>query len=279
MMILVDGNVTELIAIADRGLQYGDGLFETLAVIDGQLQFWHKHMQRLEEGCERLAIPMPDSQQLLNEVRQVIDQESPSIVKIIISRGQGGRGYRPPQPCQPSRIISRHVWPDYPADMSVTGVKLRYCDTPLGSSPALAGMKHLNRLEQVLARNEWQSLDIFEGLMLDVNGNIIEGTMSNLFFVDGDGLHTPDLSQSGVKGIMRDQVFAMAEALDIPVQMGHYRKKDLAQASEVFICNSIIGIVSVYQLAEKQYAFGPTTQSLIFKLKQTHLDHHFHETI
>ncbi len=278
-MILVNGISTELIAVADRGLQYGDGLFETIAVNNGQLQFWQPHMQRLKLGCERLAIPAPDQQQLLKEARQLIKQQSHCIIKIIISRGQGGRGYRPPQDCQPSRIISCHAWPDYPVDMQTKGVALRYCETPLAVNPALASIKHLNRLEQVMARNEWRSPDIFEGLMLDLNGNVVEGTMSNLFFVNAEGLCTPDLSQAGVKGVMRDQVLAMVESLAIPVQIGHYNKTALNQVDELFICNSIIGIVPVCQLAGRELQAGRVTQRLIVELEQASLDNHLHETI
>jgi len=278
-MILVNSEQSDQIAVADRGLQYGDGLFETIAVLNGQLQFWQHHMARLSEGCGRLGIPEPAIPLLLNEARKAAQGQAKGIIKIIITRGQGGRGYRAPKPAQPSRIVAFHPWPDYPEQMHSDGVVLRYCRTMLGISPALAGLKHLNRLEQVLARSEWDEPEIFEGVMSDVNGHLVEGTMSNIFFVDAWGLHTPDLSYNGVSGIMRGRILAMAEALGMYCQTGRFSHRELNQADELFICNSIIGIVPVRELEGLQKQPGPVAQKIIIELNKLRLDNSQHESV
>lgn len=278
-MILLNGQPDDRIAINDRGVQYGDGLFETIAVLNGQLQFWQRHMERLSESCERLGLKRPDRGLLLDEARQVVAGRRQAILKIIISRGQGGRGYRPPESAHNTRIVSVHDWPAYPTDMYSQGVAVRVCHTPIGLSPALAGMKHLNRLEQVLARAEWRDSSIFEGLMLDPQHHVVEGTMSNLFFVNKTGLHTPSLAQAGVNGVMRNRVFELADRLGIRWQTGSYTVPDLEQAIELFICNSIIGIVPVRRLENCSKSVGLVSQQLIGELNQQRLDSSLHETV
>ena len=166
------------IAVADRGLQYGDGLFETLAVFDGQCPRFLDHYQRLSAGCDRLGLPQPDETLLLQEVAQAAQGKNKAVIKLIVTSGAGGRGYSRPAKLQTTRIVMLHDWPEYPQTNWQEGIALRFCQTRLGCNPTLAGIKHLNRLEQVLARNEWQGNEDAEGLMLDMNGNVIEATMS-----------------------------------------------------------------------------------------------------
>ena len=261
--VLVNGKPSQTLNTRDRGLQYGDGLFETLAIVEGQARHWPLHMQRLAKGCEHLGLPVPPS--LATESDQLCAGVKQGVLKIIVTRGVGGRGYRPPQPCHPSRYLEVFPWPDYPSANAITGVTIRLCETRLGINPALAGIKHLNRLEQVLARSEWQDMAIAEGLMRDVQGHIIEGTMSNLFIVKDGVLMTPDLSGCGVAGITRGRILALAAGIGLRANVRPLSLTDLRGADEVFLCNSLIGIWPVCRLLDTrsvQYLVGQATMQV-----------------
>ena len=264
-MILINGEPQDLISATDRGLHYGDGVFETLAIENGKPQFWSAHMERLLEGCSRLGFPQPDVALLEAETARVCDDSERAVVKIIITRGSGGRGYRPPASPELQRLIMSFPWPEY--SVPEKGITLRLCQTPLACNPMLAGIKHLNRLEQVLARSEWDDESIHEGLMLDPEGYVIEGTMSNLFAVRNGVLLTPDLGQCGVAGVMRRQVLSLAQNLGIPCEFTSLRVDDLMGMSELFVTNSLIGIWPVARLDETEYGEAPLTAQLKSALK------------
>lgn len=280
-MFLLNGEKAEALSLQDRGLQYGDGLFETIAVRNQQLEFWQRHMQRLLDGCQRLHISQPEPEQLLAEARQLLSGRTDAVLKIIITRGQGGRGYRAPDESatKPTSILADYDLPDYAAENQANGVAARYCDTKLATSPALAGIKHLNRLEQVLARSEWQDESIYEGLMLAAHGRVTEGTMSNLFFVKAGSLCTPDLSNSGVAGIMREVIIEIAAQQKIPLTIGHFSVADINSADELFISNSLIGVWPVRQLEQQQYSVGPMTQKIITAINAARFKDVTHEAI
>ena len=250
--ILVNGEESAVFSVQDRGLQYGHGLFETIAIKQGRLQDWDRHMVRLIKGCEQLSIKSPDLLVLKKEAQQLSDLVEQGVLKILYTCGEGGRGYRTPEESQPNRILSLSEWPDYPEGNTQTGVTIRLCETRLGSNPALAGIKHLNRLEQVLARSEWSDTGVLEGLMLDIRGQVIEGTMSNVFFVRNDTLCTPTLTQAGVAGIMREIVLELAEKLGVSTYIDDFTPTDIFQADEVFLTNSLIGIWPVNKILSDQ---------------------------
>ncbi len=261
-MILVNGVETEQISVTDRGLQYGDGLFETIAVVDGKPEFWGRHMARLQRGAEKLSIPLPPEELLLAEAEQIVgsDDSSHSVLKITITRGSGGRGYRPPESPTPTRILALSPWPEYPAGYYRTGARLHICKTRLGNNPSLAGIKHLNRLEQVIARDEWSDLEIAEGLMLDGENNLIEGTMSNIFFVKGDELITPELTKCGVAGVMRELLIDRLQGEEIPVTIRPISLGELDAFDEAFCSNSLIHIWPIRQIGDRGFsAPGPMT--------------------
>lgn len=268
--VLVNGKATDGLSALDRGLQYGDGLFETFRIREGVPEFWDRHIFRLARGCERLRLPAPPLEQLTDETRQLCDGRQAGVLKIIISRGRGGRGYALPEEVHPTRIVARFPAPTYPASHQQDGVVVRLCDTRLGMNPALAGLKHLNRLEQVLARAEWQDPTIAEGLMCDTEGRVVEGTMSNVFAVRDGRLLTPDLSRCGVAGILREVVLELAAKLGIPTQEGSLEIEDLMSSQEVFLTNSLIGIWPVRRIAERDVALGPVTQRLAAALEAEH---------
>ncbi|HEY8157698.1 MAG TPA: aminodeoxychorismate lyase [Methylobacter sp.] len=271
-MILINGESREHIEISDRGFQYGDGLFETIEVRDGQAVFLERHLQRLNAGCQRLHIPFSGIEVLRFEAEELcrrwVGNTHPvrAVLKIIITRGSGGRGYRQPDVIHPTRILSLHPYPDYPEVYRQQGIVARICATRLGLNPALAGIKHLNRLEQVLARAEWSDSSIQEGLMLDVNDYVIEGTMTNLFYVKDNSLHTAMLAQSGVAGIMRGIIMKISAGHGLLLVEHMFTKDELLSADEVFVCNSIIGIWPVNQIETTRFSVGPVTRNIQIQL-------------
>jgi 4-amino-4-deoxychorismate lyase len=259
---VINGEAVDCISSADRGLSYGDGVFETLAVEQGVPRFWQRHMTRLLAGCRRLLISDVDTGRLFEEAGALLAGEGRCVLKIVITRGIGGRGYGPAGCGQPTRILQRHVAPALPDAHYREGVRVRLCDSRLSRNPRLAGIKHLNRLEQVLARSEWDDPDIQEGLVLDVDGRLVEGTMSNVFLLAKGRLLTPVLSHCGVAGIMRSVVMEQARQLGLPVQAMAVSPDDLAQADEVFLTNSLIGIWPVRRIDARDYSVGPVTRQL-----------------
>lgn len=270
-MMIINGKITTAINALNRGLQYGDGLFETLAVINKKPQLWCQHIRRLSYGCIRLGMRMPDEALLEQEVMALCEQsDERGVIKIILTRGQSARGYRGNNSiCE--RIISLTDWPVVPTDRS-KGIHLRWCKTRLGMNTALAGIKHLNRLEQVLARNEWQDDAVAEGLMEDQRGHVIEGTMSNLFIVKNKQLLTAKLDQCGVAGIIRELICNNTLDHGITVKQCRLFKKNVLEADEVFMCNSLMGIWPVIQIDDGQqtqaYTLGPVSTQVRLSLQK-----------
>lgn len=262
LAMLVNGRSTEVLPANDRGLLYGDGVFETIAVRDGRPVQLDRHLGRLESGCRRLAInPVPVAQ-LSQEARRLAGQAQRAVLKIIVTRGAGGRGYRPePQAC-PTRIVGLHPWPDYPDSFRTQGIAATVCRTRLASNVALAGIKHLNRLEQVLARNEWAD-EYQEGVVLDMLGRPVEGTMSNLFLVRDGALLTPQLRECGVAGIMRERIMEYARDAGLPMRVAELDRADLNRAQGLFFCNAIIGIWPVRTLGRLRIAKHPLISTLV----------------
>lgn len=240
MKILVDGRETEQVPVSDRGLQYGDGLFETIAVRSGRPRLLGLHLERLASGCERLALPCPAAQVLRREVASVIEADE-QVVKVVLTRGVAGRGYRVPETASPTRIVMAYPAGKEAASLRAAGVKVRICTTRVATSPALAGLKHLGRLEHVLARSEWRDASIAEGLMLDGDGRVICGTQSNLFAVRAGQLLTPRLDRSGVAGVMRRAVLQWAAGRGIVASEAALFPADLHTAEELFLTNALIG--------------------------------------
>ena len=198
---LVNGVEGGAIAADDRGLFYGDGLFETMAVRNGRIRCFGLHMSRLGSGCARLGIPMLPLSLLEEECLQVLEGLGSGVVKLVLTRGTGPRGYRPPAEPTVTRIVIASAPRAVPGHED--GIVVRVCDTRLALSPILAGIKHLNRLEQVLACAEWNDPAIAEGIMLAADDRVIGATAANLFVVRHGRLYTPEIRDCGVAGVMR----------------------------------------------------------------------------
>jgi len=257
----VDGQPADALSLKDRGLAYGDGLFETIAVRDGKLVLLEGHLQRLALGCRRLAISA-DWAVLNAELRAYAQQLGDGVLKLIVTRGDSLRGYAANPSAQARRILQGSPPAAYPLAHAEQGVQLFPCSTRLSEQPLLAGLKHLNRLEQVLARAEWSDTEHAEGLMLDTSGRVIEGVFSNLFMVHDGALITADLSRCGVAGVMRGQLLFQAESDGIATQVTDIRLEQLHQADEVFVCNSVYGVWPVRGCGSARWSVGPLTRKL-----------------
>ncbi|MGH8135795.1 MAG: aminodeoxychorismate lyase [Steroidobacteraceae bacterium] len=255
MPVLVNGRAGGQLDPMDRGLQYGDGLFETLAVRNGRARFMAAHLARLAEGARRLALPLPDPDRLTGQIAAAWPKGR-GVVKLILTRGPAGRGYRPPVVAEPTLIVAGFEWPNWPAAAWTEGIRLRYCRTRLGQNPALAGIKHLNRLEQVLARAEWDDDRIAEGLMLDSMGQVISGTQTNIFAVIAGRAVTPTLDQCGVAGVMRNALCGWAAAEGGKVVECSLRPEELETATGIFVTNALIGAWPVRELEGRQLQAG-----------------------
>jgi 4-amino-4-deoxychorismate lyase len=265
---LVNGVESSAISVDDRGLQYGDGLFETMAAVNGRVRNFDRHMERLAVGCRRLGMPPPPVEQLAVECERALAGLGAGSVKIMLTRGPGPRSYRPPaEPSVTRVVVSSAPRPRTDPD---GGIVVRLCETPLGLNPRLAGLKHLNRLEQVLASAEWNDPAIAEGLMSSVDGRLVCATAANVFVVRAGRLVTPDIRDCGVAGVMRGIVLAAAEALGIPVDVTDLTAGQLLETEEVFLTNAITGIRPVGEVAgmARFAAPGPVTRRLRERIAQ-----------
>lgn len=255
--LLLDGQAEGTVSPLDRGLLYGDGLFETIRFVAGKAPLWARHMQRLQRGCERLGLPAVDPAQLEGEALRVVDGMDEAVVRITITRGRGERGYRLPVDPQPMRLVAAFAPPVLQAGEYRDGVTARICALRLASQPLLAGIKHLNRLEQVLARAEWSDPAVFEGLLCDESGRVISATMANLFAVIDGVLVTPALDRCGVEGVARAEILAMGhtQVRDLPLDL-------LGQAEEVFLSSSVRGILPLRTVGDMAFAAGPHARAL-----------------
>jgi 4-amino-4-deoxychorismate lyase len=265
----VNGTAQPEVSAADRGLQYGDGLFETMAVRQGRIVLLERHLARLARGCERLGIAAVPAAELLRDLQRAAGEPEVGVIKLIVTRGMQARGYRPDPKVLPTRIVTAYPDPGYPEAWAHEGVQLRVCALRLSEQPRLAGLKHLNRLEQVLARQEWSEREPQEGLLLDAAHRVIGGTMSNVFACIDGQLVTPSLERCGVAGVMREAVLRIAASRGVPCQQRDLPLTELLRAREIFLTNALIGLWPVSGLGDHRYR--PGALSLDFAAEVRHL--------
>jgi 4-amino-4-deoxychorismate lyase len=256
---LVDGAVSDRIDVRDRGLLYGDGVFETCLFVNGHAPLWPRHVERLRESCARLHLPRPEVAKLEREAVQVSAGMARAVVRMTLTRGSGERGYAAPRAMQPTRIVSAFPAPASARDWYRCGIRVRFCTTRLAAQPLLAGIKHLNRLEQVLARAEWDDTDIVEGMMCDTSGKVIGATAANVFAVIDGRLVTPALDRCGVAGVMRAEVMVQCA----PVAVREIGVDELMRAEEIFLTNAVRGVMPVTALESRTWPIGPIARRLI----------------
>lgn len=262
---LINGKPGDMVAIQDRGFQYGDGVFETMPVYQGEVLWFHQHYQRLQQGCQALKITIPEEELLLHEVRQLIENRERAIIKIIVTRGKSTRGYKAEPNALPTRVVTCTEW-NNPSILNIkSGIRLKLCETPVSRHPVLGSIKHLNRLENILARQEWKDNEYDEGVMCDASGNVIEGIMSNIFIYKDNKLITPRITSAGVKGIMRNWILEQEDTWAVEENEG-MTITDVMAADEVFMCNSLIGLWPVREFNDVQYQPGAVFHALYQKL-------------
>jgi len=262
-MILVNGRKQDHLPAADRGLHSGDGVFETTAGDAGRAPCLERHLARLAAGCAGLGIAAPEPATLEQECARACHGIERGVLKLMVTRGTGGRGYGAQQGAPATRIVARYPWPTYAGALRSAGVAVRICQTRLGRNLRLAGIKHLNRLEQVLARNEQDPGRRDEGLMLDDRDRVIEGIMSNVFIYRDGRLCTPQLLECGVAGIMRELVLeACRDITGSAPQIQQLSVDDLLSADECFLTNSLIGIWPVKSIEQHALHVGPVAREL-----------------
>ena len=259
---LVNGQQTG-VDPADRGLAYGDGLFETMGAVDGRIRWLDLHLDRLEDGCMRLAIPAPPRDVLEREIATNCPKQGRAIVKLIVTRGAGPRGYAPPDPATPTRVLAIAPWPEYSAARYRDGIPMRVCRLRLGENPALAGIKHLSRLEHVLAELELKDHGVEQGLLLDTGGRVVGGTHSNLFAAIGAEIVTPALTRCGIKGVMRRAVLEAAPGLGLASAERDLTLEQALGADELFMTNSLFGVCPVAAVDSRRFRVGPLTRRLM----------------
>lgn len=251
---LINGQASSGLSVLDRGLSYGDGVFRTILVKAGFPHHWNLQYQKLAEDCQALNISCPSEDVLLQDIKALFDDPLDAVAKIIVTRGESARGYGYPADISANRIVIKSQIPAYPAINQTHGVSLHLCQLRLGLQPKLAGVKHLNRLENVLARAEWNDVKIADGLLLDTHGNVIECTMSNVFARFGKDLITPSLDECGVAGTARALIIKNAAQLNLSVKVESMSLDKLMQADEMIICNSLLGAWQVVNLNGQQWA-------------------------
>jgi 4-amino-4-deoxychorismate lyase len=261
---LINGSFNQTISPLDRGFAYGDGVFRTMLMRNGLPDYWPAHYQKLVADCSAIGIVCPSAELLMSDLQQLFSVEEVAVAKIIITRGEGTRGYTPPAIIAPTRAVIKSKMPEYPPENFSEGVHLCICETRLANQPKLAGIKHLNRLENVLARMEWQDANIasgiVEGIMLDMHGNVIECTSANIFARFGEKLITPSLDLCGIAGITRQHVLDIAYKLSLVPAIEVFDLNKLYQADEMIICSSLYGawqVSSVQNFANVQQKRWP----------------------
>lgn len=255
--VLVDGAWRDAVPSSDRGLAYGDGVFETLLVADGAAIWWDAHLARLRRGCDALGIVAPAPELLAHEAALLMSGSTRAVLKLLVTRGGGTRGYACAAGIEPLRVLSLHEAAPVDAVAVRDGIQVRWCELTLALQPRLAGFKHLNRLEQVLARREWTDPAIAEGLLCDARGHATCATAANLFVVRGERVLTPRLDQCGIEGICRAWLMQATQ-----VEVVQIDRPAVEQADELFLASSLRGILPIARLDGRHWTPGPMTRRL-----------------
>ena len=251
---LINGSFDTTISPLDRGFAYGDGIFRTMKVTNGLPEYWPQHYQKLVADCAAINIVCPSAELLMSDIQALYTPTDTAVCKIIITRGEGERGYAPPAITAPMRVVLKTALRTYPANYLSEGVSLHVCKTQLARQPQLAGIKHLNRLENVLARMEWTDTNIADGILCDAENNVIECTAANIFARFGNTLVTPCLINCGVTGITRQHIIDIAHLVPLIVKIEPISLTQLFLADEVIICSSIYGAWQVKKIMQHTWA-------------------------
>lgn len=259
--VFIGERETAAIDPGNRGLAYGDGVFETMRVQRGGLPMWSRHLARLQDGAKRLGIAVPDAAFIEARIAEMTADSRSGVLKLLLTRGEGGRGYAPPLQVAPSWLLSLHPLPAAQA----SGLRLHWCETRLAIQPALAGIKHCNRLEQVLARAECERAGCDEGVMRDTAGNMVCATTANLLLLRDGGWVTPPVLDCGVAGVLRGWLLDQGLAQVAPVSPAQ-----LESADALALCNAVRGILPAGMLGARSWHPHPAVAHLQALLVETY---------
>ncbi|EHN8840941.1 aminodeoxychorismate lyase [Enterobacter hormaechei] len=268
-MFLINGLEQDTLPASDRATQFGDGCFTTARILDGDVCLLGAHILRLQKACETLLIPFSQWDILESEMRRLASEKASGALKVIISRGSGGRGYSGSACLHPTRILSVSDYPSHYAHWREEGVALALSPVRLGRNPMLAGIKHLNRLEQVLIRTHLEQTEAGEALVLDSEGYITECCAANLLWRKGSDVFTPSLEQAGVNGIMRQFCMHQLARAGFRVVEVNAKEEALLAADEVVICNALMPVVPVRAYGRKCWSSRELFQFLAPLCEQT----------
>lgn len=247
-LILLNGSPVAVVSPFDRGLAFGDGVFRTLRLEAGEPVWWSDHHAKLVADCRQLGMDCPRRKEWEQDIAWIAARQADAVLKLMVTRGPGPRGYQVPERPYSTRIVLASSLPDLPDPVRECGAQVRICDLRLGHQPRLAGAKHLNRLENVLARMEWDDPTIDEGILLDGMERVVSGVMSNLFIrLDGAWL-TPSLGQCGVAGVARARLMPRLGARE-----ADFGLDSLLRADAILLCNSLIRLRWVARLGERTW--------------------------
>lgn len=270
-MHLLDGNQDMGLSPCDRGLTLGDGFFSTLHVRRGQIRLLPYHLARIQTSLVRLAFPVLDLDAVSTALQAKASamQEQEGVLKIIVTRGQGGRGYSPAGCTQPTVIVSAHPYPAHYHRWQVEGIALGDLDLCLGRVPLLAGLKTLGRLEQVLFKTALDAQGQDEALVCDEQGQMVEAVTANLFWRVGEQVFTPSVAKAGVAGVMRAWTLAQLRCWGCPVQEVEVPPMAMVQADEIWLTNALMGLVPVRHWRGQAY---PAPGALCLRLQMSYHD-------
>ena len=244
-MFLINGCEQAYLDASDRAIQFGDGCFTTARIADGKVCLLAAHLHRLKDACDRLLIPFDLWDELEQEMNRLAQEHPRGVLKVILTRGSGGRGYSAANCHASTRILSVSPLPEHYGHWREQGITLALSPVRLGRNPHLAGIKHLNRLEQVLIRAHLEQTDADEALVLDSEGWVTECCAANLFWRKDNVVYTPHLGQAGVNGIMRQFCLRQLAQSSFRVVETHAGEEELHHADEIVVCNALMPIVPV----------------------------------
>lgn len=247
----VNGIPESFVSVSDRGFNYGDGLFATMRIECGRIQLLNCHLARLSQGAMRLGFSWQASSELITLLEDIASKLNRACIKLQLSRGQGGRGYAAPESVNVTEVISVSDFPQYYQQWQQQGIKLCRSDIQLGQQSRLAGIKHLNRLEQVLIKSSVLHQLYQDWLVLDCNNNVIESSVANLFIINDKQVITPSIHYSGVAGVMREQVIIALLELGYNVKIADLSISELFAAEHIWLTNSLFGIIDVIQVEQQ----------------------------
>lgn len=247
--MIIKGRQGESVPASDRALHYGDGCFTTARVTAaGEVALLAAHLQRLQSDSQALSIPFSQWQTLEQDITETAKSNPDTVLKVLISRGSGGRGYGIEGADDPNWIVSIHPFPQHYADLRNQGIKVGISPVTLAEQPLLAGIKHLNRLEQVLSKIALQKTTWDDALICDNKGFLVEATAANLFWGENGQWFTPSLDKCGIEGVMRNHLLAVLRSRNSDVRIKSALPSTLSRCTDMFICNSLMGIVPVHTM-------------------------------